>query len=90
VRKGKRVFLVLRDADGLDTLLKALGKRREGKIRPSGKEGMRDIDYLALLQFLNDLLANSRWTVDEAEVKRCIPGIAGSEFDSAKLRIECL
>ena len=39
VRKGKRIFLVFRDADGLDTLFEALGKREERKIRPSRKEG---------------------------------------------------
>lgn len=45
--------------------------------------------YLALLQILDGLLANSGWTVDEAEVKRCVPGITGGEFDSAELGIEC-
>lgn len=46
--------------------------------------------YLALLQLLNDLLANGGRTVNKAEVKRSIPGVTGSEFDSPKLGIECL
>jgi hypothetical protein len=49
-----------------------------------------EADYLALLEILENLLANGCRAVDVAEVKGTVPGLTGSEFDSSILRVKCL